>query len=174
MKKTILISILILAVSIVNAFAKQYGNEGISHGKIKTFMENYYVAYNQYAQDPATIDLMDEYWSTEFIAIAYFPLPQYPSFDLVSWKNFLVAVHFDHLETIDCDELSIDAKNMTAVSRLSIYFHNRYTEALETKVDGIGFYDLQVYKGHIMKIKRLRLFFSDPSALMQLAFPPAQ
>lgn len=171
MKKTILILTLILAVFTVTVFADRCEKKGINYKRIEMFMEEYYIAYNQYAQDSGTIDLMDEYWAPEFIAIAYFPLPNYPTFDLVSWKNFLVTVHLDFLETLYCDELLIDTKKMTAVSRLSIYFYDRYSGQLVKKVDGIGYYDLKVCKSRNIKITKLRLFFSDPSALMELAFP---
>lgn len=171
MKKATFILTLIFAAFTMTAFADICEKKGISYKKIEMFMEEYYNAYNLYAQDSETIDLMDEYWAPEFIAISYFPLPKYPTFDLIAWKNFLVTIHFDFLETLFCDELSIDTKKMTTVSRLTISFYDRYSGQLVKKVDGIGYYDLKVCKRRNIKITKLRLFFSDPSALMELAFP---
>jgi hypothetical protein len=135
-------------------------------------MADYYRDFNLYAQDAATIDLMDEYWAPEFIAILFVPLPQYPVFDLTTWKLFMVGVHLNLIETLTVDELSIDTKKLTVVARLAIDFHDRMTGELVLHVDGIAFYNLKVEKGDKLKMTGLKLYFADPEAVMGLAGPP--
>jgi hypothetical protein len=148
------------------------GKRKVSYHKVEEFMEDYYRDYNLYAQDAATIDLMDEYWAPEFISIQFLPLPEYPVFDLTTWKFFLVAVHLNLVETLTVDELSIDTKKLTVVARLAIDFHHRMTGELVLHVDAIAFYNLKVEKGHTLKMTCLKLYFADPEAVMAISGPP--
>jgi len=172
MKKTIFVTILILLVTSMTVLPGETGKRHDSYHKVETFMEDYYRDYNLYAQDAQTIDLMDKYWAPEFISISFFPLPEYPVFDLTAWKNFLVGVHLNLLETLTVDELSIDTKKLTVVARLAIDFHDRASGALVLHVDGIAFYNLKVGKKNKLKMTVLKLYFADPIALMAISGPP--
>lgn len=141
----------------------------LNYKKTKEFMEEYYTVYNQCAQDAETIDEMDRFWAPEFIAVVYFPVPEYPTFDLASWKSFLVQVHTNVLETLTSLEIAVDTKEMMVTSRVNIKNHDRSTNELLLEDDGIGFYDLKVDENNELKITRLQLFCADPEALMELS-----
>ena len=172
MKKLIFVTILVLVVATMTVFPVDGGKKSINYKKVETFMAEYYNAYNLYAQDAATIDMMDEYWAPEFLAIQYLPLPEYPVMDLYVWKNFMVAVHLNMTETLIVDELSIDTEKLTAIARLSIDFNDRVTGDLILNVDAIAFYNLKVEKRNKIKMTCLKLYFADPAAVMALSTPP--
>ena len=173
MKRATLFTTLVLGLFVfagaVSADETVKGNT--SSRKVVEFMDNYYDTYNKYGQDAESIDMMDEYWAPEFMVVVYFPLPEYPTMDLFTWKHFLVGAHTHAIETIHCEELSVDTENKTAVSRIVIEFHDRSTDALLLKTDGIGFYNFKVDKKNRLKMTRLRLYFADPALMMQLSAP---
>ena len=172
MKKTIFVTILILLVTSMTVLPGETGKRKVGYHQVDTFMQDYYRDYNLYAQDAGTIDLMDKYWAPEFISISYFPLPQYPVFDLIAWKQFLVGVHLNLLETLTVEEFSLDTKKLTVTARLAIDFHDRASGALVLHVDGIAFYNLKVEKKNKLKMTALKLYFADPEALMAISGPP--
>lgn len=172
MKKKLFVTILVLLVISMSFLPAKTGKKNVCYHKVEKFMADYYNDYNLYAQDAQTIDLMDKYWAPEFISISFFPVPQYPVFDLIGWKNFLVFVHLNLLETLTVDELSIDTKKMTVVARLAIDFNDRITGALVLHVDGIAFYNLKVDENKKLKMTFLKLYFADPEALMAISGPP--
>ncbi len=136
--------------------------------KIVEFIETYYDAYNQFAQDAETIDLMDNYWAPEFEAVAYFPLPQYPQMDLKTWKGFLIMGHMMALERLETMELIIDTKQMKVVSKISVKHFDRFSGSLLLELHGIGMYDLKIDASNNLKITRMQFFCTNPMALMQL------
>jgi hypothetical protein len=172
MKKTILVTLLILAVSAMMLHPGQVGRKRLNYHQVENFMSDYYRHYNLYTQDPWTIDLMDKYWAPEFIAISYLPIPGNLVLDLASWKNFLVGVHMNLRETLTVVELSIDTRRFTVVSRLVIEFHDRTTGALALQIEGTAFYNLKVERRNRLKMTALKLYVSDPEALMAISGPP--
>ncbi len=167
-----LVTLLIVLVTVAAVLPAKAVKKKVNYRKVEKFMEDYFIAFNLYAQDAATIDLMDEYWAPEFIAVQYLPLPQYPVMDLVTWKNFMVFVHLNVKETLVVDEMSIDTKTLSVTARISIDFNDRVTGALLLHVDGIAFYNLKVDEEKKLIITSLRLYFADPLAIMQLGGPP--
>lgn len=136
--------------------------------KIEKFMGAYYKAYNQYGQDAGTIDKMDQYWAPEFKAIAYFPVLEFPTMDLVTWKKFIVGSHMSVLERINLDELYVDTKEMAVTSKVNIENIDRKTNELLLKVDSLALYNLKVDKKKNIKIISLKFFCADPVGLMEL------
>jgi len=172
MKKMIFVTVLVLLVGSLLALPENTGKKKGCYTQVEKFMADYYMDYNQYTQDAGTIDLMDKYWAPEFIAITFLPLPEYPVLDLPAWKNFLIGVHLGMIETLTLDELSIDTKKLTAAARINIEFHDRMTGDLILNIDGIAFYNLKIEKKHKLKMTCLKLYVSDPEALMQISGPP--
>ncbi len=172
MKKTMYATILILLVSAMAVFPAHEKKRNVSYHRVETFMEGYYLDYNQYAQDAETIDLMDKYWAPEFIHIPFLPVPVYPVMDLPMWKSFLVGMHLYLLETLTVDEMSIDTKKLTVATRAKIAFHDRMTGNLVVQIDCIGFYNLKVDGKGKLKMTGMKLYLADPEALMVLSGPP--
>ncbi|MCU0288036.1 MAG: hypothetical protein MUF15_16785 [Acidobacteria bacterium] len=172
MKKMVSISILFLLVCLQAVFPGQEAKKGVGYRQVEQFMESYFIDYNQYAQDAATIDYMDKYWAPEFIHIPYLPVPEYPVMNLPAWKNFLIGLHLQLLETLTVDEMSIDTKKLSVTARLKIDFHDRLTGGLVLHLDGIAFYNLKVGERGKLKMTGMKLYVSDPLALMQLSGPP--
>jgi hypothetical protein len=162
----------ILVFAGMMVFPGETDQRSVSYQKVKQFMDNYYAAYNQSAQDASSIDLMDAYWAPEFLSTQYIPVPQYPVMDCATWKAFMVYVHLNVKETLTVDELSIDTKALTVVSRLSIKFNYRSDGSLALKVDAIAFYNLKVDKKCKLKQTALKLYFADPISVMILSGPP--
>lgn len=168
-KVTTFVGIMLFVTSLSLLAGQPTGN----YQKIEQFMADYYAAYNLYAQDAATIDLMDEYWAPEFLSMQYLPIPGCPLvMDLTTWKNFLVGAHLNMLEVLNLEELSIDTHKLTVVARLSIDFNDRSSGALILKIACIGFYNLKINKRHKLQMKCLKLYFADPYALMAISPGP--
>ena len=172
MKKTVFVTLLILIVSVTAVFPGQTGKQRLNYHQVETFMADYYHDYNLYTQDPWTIDLMDKYWAPEFIAISFLPIPGNLVLDRTAWKNFLIGLHLNLLETLTVEELSIDTSKFTVVARLVIEFHDRASGVLVLQIEGIGFYNLKVEKKNHLRMTALKLYFSDPEALMAISGPP--
>jgi hypothetical protein len=170
MKKLgILVFMFIWVLSGMNVAAECHqATKTANQKKIVEFMKSYYEAYNQYAQDAETIDLMDNYWAQEFTSVAYLPVPEYPILDLQNWKNFLVYGHMFALERLESRELVIDRKHMKVVSRINIKHLDRFSGALVLQLQGIGIYDLKTDANNNLKITRMKFFCSNPLALMEL------
>lgn len=171
MKKSVIVTLIVCFI-IGTGILPAKTVKKIKHEDVKAYMYEYFSAFNQYAQDAATIDKMDKYWAPEFIAVQYLPLPQYPVMDLVTWKQFMVFVHLNILETLNVDELSIDTENLTVTARLNISFNDRASGALVLNIDALAFYNLKVDKKKNLQITTLRLYFADPYAVMALSGPP--
>ena len=117
MKKVVCLVTLILFVLAPAVFAEK---KTVNYKKAEEFMAEYYNAYNLYAQDAETMDLMDEYWAPEFISMQYLPVPDCPLImDLTTWKFFMIGAHMNLQETLNLEELSIDTKKLSAVARLN-------------------------------------------------------
>jgi hypothetical protein len=147
----------------------------VNYKKVEQFIAEYYNAYNLYAQDMETIDLMDEYWAPEFVSMQYLPIPECPLImDLTTWKYFLVGAHLNLLETLNLEEVSIDTKKLSVVARVNLDFNDRTTGALVLNVDCIAYYNLKVDKKNKIQIICLKLYLADPYALMAISpQPPA-
>lgn len=173
MKKTIVITVLILLLASTNFLqAQEACVKKVKYFDIESFMDKYFTAYNLYAQDAPTMDKMDLYYAPEFLSIQYLPLPQYPVMDRTTWKNFLIYAHLNVTETLNVDELSIDCETLTATARLSINFNDRASGQLALHVDAIAFYNLKTDKKGRLSITTLKLYFSDPQSVMALSGPP--
>ncbi len=171
MKKTFFITILMMLVFTVTALPGAAEKKTVNYQKVEQFMAEYYNAYNLYAQDAQTMDLMDEYWAPEFTSIQFLPLPEPLVMDLFTWKNFLVFAHLNMIETLTLKELSIDTKNLSVTARVEITFIDRATGDLLLNLDCVGFYNLKVNKKNKIQITCLKLYFADPEALMALGPP---
>ena len=172
MKKTIFISIFILMFSTTMMFAGDPGKKSVKYCDVQQFMTDYYTAYNLYSQDASTIDLMDRYWAPEFLSIQFLPIPQPLVMDRTTWKYFLVGVHSQFIETLTVEEMSIDTQKLTVVARLTIDMTDRASGVLVLRIGGVGFYNLKVDKKKNLQMICLKLYFSDPGALMALSGPP--
>lgn len=171
MKKKFLVTLLVMFV-VLSVFAQAKDVKKVKRDQVEAFMADYYAAYNLYAQDPQTIDLMDEYWAPEFVAVQYLPLPQYPVMDLITWKNFMVFVHLNITETLVVEEMTIDTVGKSVSVRLAIDFNDRYTGELVLHVDAVAIYNLKLDEDKKLKMTALKLYFADPLAVMALSAPP--
>lgn len=136
--------------------------------KVVEFMKNYYKAYNQYAQDAETIDMLDSFWAPEFVAVAYFPLPEYPRMDLEFWKGFLVMGHLQALEKLESEEIIVDTQKMKVVIKVNVKHFDRFSGALLLELQGVGMYDLKIDANNSLKITSMKFFCSNPMGLMEL------
>lgn len=172
MKKMIIITILMFLFFNTLMFSGEKINGNAGYRLVKHFMQEYYQAYNESAQDASSIDLMDKYWASEFLAYQYLPLPECLVMDLPTWKNMMVYVHLNVKETLKVEEMAIDIETMSVVSRLSITFNYRWNGELALKVDAVAYYNLKLDEKRQLKQTALKLYFSDPLAVMQLSGPP--
>lgn len=172
-KKRLFVFALIMIFAIGMISAESLNERKTSHKKIELFMADYYSAYNNYAQDMETMDLMDDYWAPEFIVTIFFPVPQYPTMNLEYWKRFLVMAHLQAKERLVSEGLAIDTKKMTVTSELFVGFYDRNSDELLYQVDGVGIYKLKADTEGKLYITGLKLFFSDPNGLMEFSTPPA-
>jgi hypothetical protein len=168
-KVTTFVGIMLFVTSLCIPAGQPTGN----YQKIEQFMADYYAAYNQYAQDAATIDLMDEYWAPEFLSVQYLPIPGYPLvMNRTTWKNLLVSAHLNMLEILNPEEISIDTHKLTVVTRAIIDFKDRSSGDLILELSCIGFYNLKIDRNHKLKMTCLKLYFADPYALMAISPAP--
>lgn len=171
MKKKFLAATLILVVMVAFAWADSDEKNTINYKKVEEFVDVYYDDFNLHGQDPETIDMMDKYWAPEFVAVAYFPTPQYPTMDLAAWKHFILSTHVDLLEILTCKHLSVDTKKLTFTSLFKMELFDRHTGAEILTMDTLALYTFKVGKQNDIKITSIKLFVPDPYTLMAIFFP---
>lgn len=170
MKKTLFFATLVLLIVTLTLPVEATEVKRFKYKKVIEFMEDYYVTFNNYGQSADTIDVMDQYWAPEFVAVFYFPLPENLEMDLINWKSWIVSSHESIKEVLICQELSVDSRKMTVVSRFKAEFYDRVTGEILIRVDAIGFYTLKVDRNNNFLITNLKLFAADPAALMEIFF----
>ena len=170
MKKLTLIAIIVCLVIPMGIFGADTDSKVAKANlkKIESFMKDYYVAYNELAQDFETIDQMDNYWAPEFQVTIYFPFPEYPVLDLQTWKMFLAQGHVAVKEKLTSIDTIIDTKNMKVTTKLDIKHTERNNNELVIHLDGVAIYSLKVDSNNDLKITDMQFFCSDPIALMEL------
>lgn len=139
-----------------------------SYKKIEDFMHAYYDCYNHNAHDADSICKLDDYYSNDFISVAYFPVPQYPQFSRDQWKGFLVEGSKTVIEILNPIEKAIDKDVMRVTSRLDLKYYDRPSNDLLLDIDGVAMYDLRAKQGGELEMTHLHFFCSNPIDLMKL------
>jgi len=140
----------------------------VSYKKIEDFMHAYYECYNHNAHDAETINNLDDFYSDDFVSIAYFGMPPYPQFDLAHWKGFLVEGSQKVIEILNPVEKAIDNDFMRVTTRLDLKYYDRATNNLLLDIDGVATYDLRVKQGNELEMTHLHFFSSNPMGMAQL------
>jgi len=144
----------------------------VSHKDFMAFMEQYFTDYSQFAQDEASMPLMDKYWTEDVQVTAYFQLEggEYP-FRMTTrreWQDFLIKGHLNIWENLQPIDLMVDTELLKATSMLKVIKFDRKTDKELVNLDGIGYYTLIETDEGILRIKSLDFFTGDASTFTKL------
>ncbi|MDC7231899.1 MAG: hypothetical protein PQJ58_01610 [Spirochaetales bacterium] len=144
----------------------------VDYNKFKTFMEQYFKDYSQYAQDAETMPKMDKYWTEDIKVTAYFQLPggDYP-FKMDNrrvWEDFLIKGHLTIWENLSPTDMMIDTVQLKATAMLKVVKFDRKTDKELVNLDGIGYYTLVEKEGGTLQIKSLDFFTGDAGTFASL------
>lgn len=138
----------------------------------KTFMENYFRDYSQYAQDEETMPKMDKYWAEDIQITAYFKIPggEYPMrmHNRRVWQDFLIKGHLTIWENLQPLDMALDVVQLKAASMLKVVKYDRKTDQELVNLDGIGYYTLAEDSQGLLHIKSLDFYTGDAGTFAKL------
>ncbi|MDQ1352992.1 MAG: hypothetical protein QG657_3298 [Acidobacteriota bacterium] len=142
-----------------------------TYNRMKKFINNYCSDYSQYANDAETMPKMDQYWTPDFKAVAYFRRSSgeypvvYPS--RKDFQEFLIKTHHVIKDSMNPVDFIIDEKEKKVVIRVKIVKTNNQT-AEKIEIDGMGCYQLVEAKGGNFMITRLDFMWEAPETIKNL------
>lgn len=139
--------------------------------KMKAFMLDYFDAYSRYANDAETMHKMDDYWTPDFRAVAYFRRSDgtYPVVysSRKEFQEFLIRTHQVVKDSMNPIDFVIDEKAKKVGSLLKIIKTNQQTGE-KVEIDAMGCYHLVPADRNTFQIKSLDFFWEAPEAIKNL------
>jgi len=137
----------------------------LSYDSVMKFFEEYFPAYNAYAQDPETIYRMYDYFAPDFEFIPYVAGLEHTT----TRDEFLgiMSSHPTSYETITADDVFYDERSHTAAVLARTEVVDRNTGEVVVKKSYLPRYHLVLDENDTIKIKGLEFFWEvlPPGAL---------
>lgn len=139
----------------------------LTYDEIERFMTEYFPAYSDYGQDPATAHRMHDYYAPDFVFTGYVGFAEptvYAGRD--AFLDFDVS-HPPSFERLTSEDMTIDERRKTVCVVIKFEFINGDTGHVEVVERGMSHYQLVLDEKGAIKIKSL-LFFPQrlaPGAL---------
>lgn len=131
---------------------------GLTYDEIERFMTEYFPAYSDYGQDPATAHRMHDYYAPDFVFTGYVGYAEPTVFaDRDAFLAFDVS-HPPSYERLTPEEMTIDERRKTVCVVIKFEFINGDTGQVEVVERGISQYQLVLDEYGAIKITSL-LFF---------------
>jgi hypothetical protein len=131
---------------------------------IMAFMKSYFDAYNAYAQNPATVEKMRDYYTPDIAFVPYISVFGGPR-NVVNGVDTFFHWFVDHpwnYEQFEVERIAVDERQMIAVALLKVtLFDSKTNEVLLTK-HYMPMYELAPYGEGEPRIKKI-LFFWESS-----------
>ena len=146
-----------------------------AYEQIVTWMKDYFATYNEYAQDPATVHRMDEYFAPDLTFVPYMYVFGGPDHPITGREDFyrLLTGHPNDYEQFEVLDVFVDEKRMVAVAYLIATILDAKTDEVLVRKHYLPLYELALDEKNALKIKTVRFFWeaSPPEVDAHYAIP---
>lgn len=141
----------------------------LTYDNMLAFMHRYSEDYSKWCNEPESIDKLERYWASDFVAKAFMHLEgqPYPFVqNLGQFKNFILKGHADIEEKLIPVEILIDERKSKATVLLRIQKTVKKSRVV-FNFDAMALYQLTADQDKTIKIKSLEIFTDNPGKLTQ-------
>jgi hypothetical protein len=125
----------------------------LTYDAMVKFMEDYFPAYSEYGQDPATARLMNDYYTPDLVFTGYVGLPEpkvYP--DRESFLEFDLS-HPSSYERLTPEDMTVDERRKLVFVIIRFEYIDRKTGAVLAEERGATQYQLVLDENDTIKIR---------------------
>jgi len=132
-----------------------------TYDEIVQWMKDYFAAYNEYAQDAATIHHLDKYFAPDLTFIPYMSVFGGPDAAITSRDDFygMLTDHPDDYEQFEVLDVFADEQRMVSVAFLIARIFATKTDDLLVEKHYLPLYELELDGDGSLKIKTIRFFW---------------
>jgi hypothetical protein len=132
-----------------------------TYEEIVKFMKDYVHAYNTYAQNPATVHKMDDYYTPDVLFVPYIATFGGPGNSLNNREDFY-RTFIDHpfrYEQFEEADIVVDERRMVATALLGAALFESGTGRVLLRKTYLVRYDLALDENNTLKIKKILFFW---------------
>jgi len=139
----------------------------LNYDNIMKFMQDYFVAFGKYGQDPKNIHKMDDYFAPDLVFNPYVAGVGHVNGREEFYK--VLCSHPSGLETLKPDNIMVDVKKASAVVLISAQISDPKTGEVLVKKKYFVLYPLMLDEKKTIKIKSLQFFWEVlPKGAMEI------
>jgi len=132
----------------------------LTYEAMAAFMRDYFPAYSEYGQDPATIERMHDYYTPDLVFTGYTGFAEPTVFpDRESFLRFDLS-HPSSYERLTVEDMTIDERRAVVFAIIKFEYVERATGAVLAEETGATQYQLVLDEEGAVKIKSF-LFFAQ-------------
>lgn len=129
----------------------------LTYDNIMKFMQDYFPAYNAYAQDPKTTHRMHDYFAPDFEFIPYVAGLEHTT-DRDEFLS-IMSSHPSSYETITLEDIVIDERRRVVVVLAKTEVVDRKTGKVVVEKRYLPSYQLRLDENNTIKIKKIQFFW---------------
>lgn len=135
-----------------------------TYEEIVKWMNEYFAAYNAYAQNPDTVDRMADYFTPDVRFVPYISAFGGPENAVTSRDDFfrMFTGHPTNYERFQVEDVIVDEKRMIAVALLKVALYDAKTNQVLVRKSYLPRYQLVLDDRNTLKISTI-LFFWEAS-----------
>jgi|WetSurMetagenome_2_1015567.scaffolds.fasta_scaffold18357_2 hypothetical protein len=130
----------------------------LTYDSMVAFMRDYFPAYSDFGQDPATVHRMHDYYTPDFVFTGYVGLPE-PSVyaDRASFLEFDIS-HPSSYERLTVEDMTVDERRGTVFAIIKFEFVDTSTGAVLAEERGATKYQLVLDEAGTIKVSSFVFF----------------
>jgi len=133
----------------------------LTYENIEKWMREYFEAYNSYAQNPDTVERMNDYFMPDMEFIPYVAQLKGPKGSVTSRDDFykILAGHPSSYETFVPEDIAIDERRSVVVVLLKVQVFDSKTKEVLLRKSYLPHYQLVLDENNTIKIKTIKFFW---------------
>ena len=133
----------------------------LTYEDIVKWMENYFKAYNAYAQNPDTVDRMCDYFTPDVRFVPYISAFGGPENAVTSRDDFfrMFTGHPSVYEKFKVEDIIVDERRMVAVALLKVALFDSRTDEVLLRKHYLPRYQLVLDDNNMLKISNILFFW---------------
>ena len=132
-----------------------------AYDDIVRWMNDYFAAYNAYAQNPGTVKRMSEYFTPDVRFVPYISAFGGPENAITSRDDFfrMFTSHPTVYEKFEVEDIAVDERRMVAVALLKVALFNSRTNEVLVRKHYLPRYQLVLDEKGTLKINMILFFW---------------
>ena len=133
----------------------------LTYDEVVSWMEEYFAAYNLYAQNPETVHKMSDYFAADVRFVPYVSAFGGPGHAVTSRDDFfrLFTSHPTVYEKFEVEDIAVDEKRMVAVALLKVALFDSKTNGVLLRKHYLPRYQLVLDEKGTLKISTILFFW---------------